>query len=184
MDYTSKENVEKYLVINIDTSYNAQITLWITAMSRWLDSRTNRTLVQDTESINKYDGDGTDTLLIDDCNTITSIEMPSGTAITPFEYPANKDAKTKLVLNSDVFTKGLQNVEVTGKFGKFIATPEDIEFACTVLVAGIVNSSMNQKDDVSSETVGKYSVSYRSPQERADYKMVESIIATHKRITV
>ena len=185
MVYTTKTNIEKYLVITIDASYNTKVAEWIEAMSRFMDKKTGRTLVEADETTRKYDGDGTDTVLIDNCNTITAVESPNGTAISPIEYPANSESKTKLVLDGDYFAKGLQNVEVTGKFGVFADdVPDDIEFAATVLVAGIVYNSMNQKDDISSETVGKYSVSYKGARERADYKQALDIINTYKKITV
>lgn len=185
MDYTSEALIEKYLVITIDASYAAQVALWVTAMSRFMDKKANTILVEDTETTRKYDGDGRNTLLIDPCHTITAVESPNGTSITPLEYPANEDSKTSLVLDGSCFTQGLQNVEVTGKFGRFAdIVPTDIEYACTVLASAIVYNSMNQKDDITSETVGKYSVSFKGARERADYKQALDIISSYKRIAV
>jgi hypothetical protein len=40
--YTNKENIERYLLLDIDESFNTQINSWIDAMSLYIDKYCNR----------------------------------------------------------------------------------------------------------------------------------------------
>jgi len=182
MLYTDKTAVQNYVLTNIDASFNAQVTEWITAMSRFMDRYTGRTLVEDTADTRVFDGNGERELVIDEVCDITAVTV-GGTTITPYEYPANSAAKYRLELDTDVFTRGKQNVAVTGHFGHYTALPDDIKFACTVLVAGIVQNSNNQDAGVKSEKVGQYSVTYHDEGQRADFKRAMTILDLHKRLS-
>jgi hypothetical protein len=182
MPYTDKTAVQNYSLTNIDGAFDVQLTAWITAMSRFMDQYTGRTLVQDTATTRMYDGNVDAELKIDDVNAITEVTVDD-VVITPYTYPANSARKYLLRLQDDYFPIGMQNVAVTGKFGYFTALPEDIKFACTVLVVGIVNQSNKQTDGIASEKVGEYQVSYRTEKERADYSRAMQILDGYKVIS-
>jgi hypothetical protein len=179
MNYTDKSAVQSYLLTNIDISFDAQLTAWITAMSRFMDKYTGRTLVEETATTRTYDGNGLDDLKIDDVNDLGAVTV-DGVTITAYAYPSNSVRKYLLKRYGDTFTVGMQNVSVTGKFGYFTALPEDIKYACTVLVAGIVNQSNKQTDGVRSEKVGEYQVTYKDEKERADYARAMQILDGYK----
>jgi len=181
MNYTDRTAVLNYLLLTAEASFTTQIDEWIAGMSRYMDHYTGRTLVQDTESTQKYDGNGTSELVIDDVHDIAEVTVFS-TAVTPYEYPANTSRKNQLQLETNIFSRGKQNVSVRGKFGFYTALPDDLKFACTVLVAGIVNNNNKKTDEVKSEKIGAYSVTYKTDGERADYKRAMAILDMHKRL--
>lgn len=182
MIYTDKTAIQNYLLRTIDASFDTQLTAWITAMSRFMDTYCNCTLVETTPSVRLYDGTGDHELKIDDVYSITAVSVDS-VVLTPYFYPANTSRKYVLSFDSDTFTAGRQNVSVAGIFGRFNALPEDIKYACTVLVAGIVNQSNKQTDGIKSEKIGEYTVTYKDEKERADYARAMVILDSYRKIT-
>jgi hypothetical protein len=193
MNYTTEEHVENYALTDIDAGFSTTLTAWISAMSKMMDRRANRTLATGTSSVRKYDGNGETEMLIDECCNITAITVDGvdvfGKAL---QYPANASNQYKLSFDQDTFSKGRQNVIVTGKFAMnsvsadtaVAEVPDDIRFICTVLVAGIVNNSNNQNDAVKSEKIGNFSVTYNDPNQRKDFMMVKRMLEGYRRIAV
>jgi hypothetical protein len=193
MKYTTEADVENYLLLDIDDNFSANIERWIESMSRHMDRKCNRTLVQGTSEEILLDGNGRTELPIPECASITTVEVDEVDITSSVKaYPTTQASKNKLKLESDYFTKGLQNVAINGKFGLHSASdeddvdsvPEDIRFACTVLVAGIVNNSNNNRDAVKSEKVGQYSVTYNDPMQRKDYQIALSTLKQYRRIAI
>lgn len=193
MKYTTEVDVEEYTLTTIDASFSARITQWISAMSKFADRKANRTLVTGTATTRKFDGSGTTEMLIDEVCGITAITIDGVDVLaTALQYPANKTNKYKLSFDTDGFTKGRQNVEVTGKFAMHSATddnavadvPDDIRWAVTVLVAGIVNNANRQEDAVKSEKIGQYQVTYNDPGQRKDFLTAMEIIKGYRRVAV
>lgn len=185
MSYTTKASVQNYLLTNIDASFDTQLTAYITAMTEFIDGRAGYPVFSETETTRLYDGSGTYTQLITPVHTITEVLVdtvePSATVL--LKAPYNNDIKTQLTLKSGVFTEDFANVSVTGIHCLAVTLPEKIKWACTVLVAGIVNQVNNQTEGVQSEKVGEYQVSYRDSKERTDYKLALDIIDSYRRIT-
>jgi hypothetical protein len=160
--YTTRQAVENYLLITIDASFYTQITTWLEQIEKYIDTVTGRNFVADTvASIKKYDGDGSNKLLIDDCIAVTKVEvddeeLDSETDDPDFPeyytYPANSLPITRLESDSGVFVPGRKIVEVTAKWGYSAAAPADIAFAATVLLAGIINYSNDSEGEVKSMT--------------------------------
>lgn len=185
-EYTTKTDVENYLNKTIDDSLDVTLTDWIIAMSSYIDSQCNRNIAKvpaegdDKIETFKYDGDGTDTLLIKDCCNITNVKIDD-VVTEVYKYPANKSYTNKLKLSELTFTKGLQNVEVTGIQAMFDEVPKDIAFACTVLVGGICNNQI-YKEKGTSEKIGQYTITYGDSQ-KADIDRMKSILSSYKRIS-
>jgi len=174
MLYTNKANIERYLLIQIDNSFNAQIDSWIQAMSRHIDSRTSRRFGEYDVETRVYDGNNTSHLLVDDFYELDTVEV-DGVAFDVVAQPYNVTPQWKLVSKDNRFTRGVANVEVTGRFG-YGSIPEDIEHACTVLVAGIINAQTQQEGEIASEKIGDYQVSYRSEEHKTDTEMALAIV--------
>jgi hypothetical protein len=189
--YTTRQEVENYLLITIDASFYAQVDAWIESVEAYIDRRTGRNFVADVAaSVRKYDGDGSNIQLIDDAVAITKVEVDdeeivpdSSTEEGYFAYPTNDLPKTKLETDGNLFAQGRQNVEVTAKWGYSVAVPTDIKRAATVFVAGIINFSDEGKGEVSSETIGAYSVSYKTTQERDDFNRAIETLKAYKKFT-
>lgn len=159
--YTNKTSIENYLLVSIDESFDDQIEAWIGSVEKIIDKMTGRNFIADEEASERvYDGDNTGILLIDDAIEITKVEV-DGTEVTDdcYIYPANTLPKGKIRLSNGVFNRGMQNISVEAKWGYSEDVPDDIAFAATVMVAGIVNNSRGD-GEVSSERIGNYQVSY------------------------
>lgn len=190
--YTTIEKVENYLLIDVEEYFEPQVEEWIGQVEKMIDRMTGRgTFIAETEgeelavSEKLYDGDGSDTLLTDDLISIESIEIDDNDPLDPDEpdyylYPANRTPKNKIKLNGGVFTKGNQNVKVNAVWGYSEDVPEDIVFAATVIVAGIINASGNQQG-IRSMTIGNYSVTYDGEKGFDDFKKAEEILKSYKK---
>lgn len=182
MNYTDKQAVQNYIKRNIDAAFDTQLNAYIEAMSRFADGYCSCTLVAETETTRKYDGNGDSVLEIDGAYDITAVTV-DGATVTPLKYPANSERTTSLELMYDTFSRGRQNVHVTATFGRFTELPADLKFAVTVLVAGVVNRIDKQTDSIKSEKVGEYQVTYKDEKERADYTQAMNILKMYRPIT-
>lgn len=186
--YTTEAEVENYLLIDIDSWFSTQITGWIEVVEKFIDNLTGRNFKADTTASEKlYDGDGSNSLLIDDCVEITKLEIDEQELKEVDEefyaYPANDECKDEIQLPSAVFTEGYQNVAVTAKWGFSVAVPADIKFAATVLLAGIINQSLPHEGEVQSMSVGSFQVSYKTEQQQSDYDKAMKILESYKKFT-
>lgn len=185
MSLTTKSRVEKYLLTSINTSFDVQLAEWIQAADDHINKSTDRQIIADTvDATYKYSGLGKDYMMIDDFIAVTLIEM-DGTDITDkvFLDPVNRLPYFKMSMEDDVFLKGKHNVHVTGRRGyaALANAPQDLVFAATVFVAGIVNFSNNSSGEIKSESIGRYTVSYSTTTQKEDYERAESIIKMYRR---
>lgn len=196
--YTSRDRVEKYLLITIDETFHAQVDEWIEDIEAHIEKETGRVFVADgVASARHFDGDGTRRIDVDDCVSIEKVEIgvdESGygglTSVESADYmtlPNDAVAKGKpmkrIELRGGVWPRLRQGVKVTGKWGYASAAPSDIRLAATVLVAGIINYSNPAAGEVSSETIGRYSVSYKTEKQWQDFEKVAEILKSYKRFT-
>lgn len=188
--YTDKTAIENYLLISIDSSFDDQIDEWIAAAEEIIDQETNRDFSVFADagvaSDRVYDGDGSDTLYIGPAAEIYTVKLdPDGDALDEDQYllyPANSVPKTKIVLPYLVFPEGRQNIVVNADYGA-VAMKPDIKFAATVLVAGMINVAWNDGSKIQSLTMGRYSVTYKTPEQKQDLLHVQEIMDRNKRYT-
>lgn len=190
---TDQDSIENYMLIDIDSSFEDQIESWILGAQQYMNKVTDRYLVADTTAqIYKYDGTGLETMIIDDFVDIDSVfDGEDDITEDVLFYPANGTPKWRLESDDRIFTKGRQNITITGKRG--FATQADIDtkysdlkFAATVLVAGIINygysGSVGDKEVVS-ESIGQYSVTYEKGSTQVeDFNNVKSTLRQYRRI--
>lgn len=182
--YTTKVAVENYLLQTIDPSFVTQLDSWILAMSRWCDQFANRSLFDTASSIMLYDGDMTDITLIKDVIDISEVKM-DGIVITDYlKYPQGKVYTSRIVLDGQYFSRGKQNISVTGIHAMSKVLPDDIKFACTVLVAGIINGSTIGSKKGSTEKIGGYSIAYKTDIEVSDFATAKQILSSYKRVAL
>lgn len=206
--YCSVVDIENYLLTEVAEWFEPQVIKWIESMEAYIDKFTGRSFIADEEaSAKKYElafritapyfGTGNFSkreLYIDDCIEITKLtidgeEIDSGDYLP---YPINTLPIMRIKLTNDsglVFTSGEQNIEVEARWGYSEVVPEDIKFACVVLVAGIINYSKSDPSDkdIRSEQIGNYSVSYgtESTTELSwqDFTKAMEILGQYKKIT-
>lgn len=183
--YTTKTKIENYLLTDIDPSFDTQLNDWIEAVEIMIDQITGRSWKADAAAVKRYfDGNGTDTLRIDDAVEITEVKVGDEIIDSDDYYvqPYNTLPIKKIILTSGGFSYGSKNIEITAKWGRSVAVPKDIELAATILVAGIVNNSReNEGGTISSITVGRYSVSYQNSQQESDQNSAMDILKRNKK---
>lgn len=192
--YTTRQQIENYLLMTIDSSFYSQIEDWIEQVEKYIDQMTGRNFVADSTATAKlYDGNSANVMPIDDAIQITKVEQGDGGISTAssewteiesdeyVSYPANDLPKTEIRLFGALFSRGFQNVRVTAKWGYSASVPDDIKLASTVLVAGIINYSFNADGKVQQRTVGRYTVSYKSDKQWNDFEQIKSILEYYKK---
>jgi hypothetical protein len=190
MPLTTIEKVENYALIDIGESYEPTVQEYIDAVTAFIERYTGRTFAEPDEEAEAtdliYDGTNGDEIYIDDAIEVTGVkigdeELASNDFVV---YPSNRLPKTRIILPYRIFTTGNQNVTVTAKWG-YGSIPADISFAATVMVAGIINGQNSQDTDnreIQSETIGRYSVTYKSGSTQAsDFVNAMKILKTYKR---
>lgn len=202
--YTSEAKIEDYLLQNIDPSFSARIADWIEGVENYIDKYTGRNFIaSDTATARLYDGDGEDSLLIDDAIQVTLVEVgndsygssfstvaSSGAGryfLDPANYSADGVPIRKITLSAGVFPCGKQNNRITAKWGYSAAVPADISFAATVFMAGIINQQRGGAGDkVVREKIGNYDVTYSEDGEDslADFRKAMSILDSYKKLRI
>ena len=171
LGYTSKNDIERYMLVDIDDSYNTQINEWIESVEAMINDYTGRLFIADTiASIRYFDGDGSHLLLIDDCVSLTKIEMGDPTTTKDeldtddyYVYRYNTTPKRKVYYDS-IFTRDNKNIDVTAKWGYSIAVPNDIKLATTILVSLIIEEAWQSEGETDSESIGSYSITYKKTE--------------------
>ena len=185
--YTNKNEIENYLLIDIDASFNAQVTRWIEDVEKYIDQQTGRNFIADAvATVKKYDGDNSRVLLIDDCVAVTEVKIDTQTPLIAddeyFLYPANDLPKTKIRLATGYFPSWpFQNVSVKAKWGFSVDVPADIRSAATILAAGIINYSLNAEGEIKSMSIGRYTVTYKDEKQWQDFDRLKDVFQAYKK---
>ena len=202
--YTDKAAIQNYMLKDIDASFDGTIDEWIEGAENTIDLLTGRNFIADQAATVRYfSGDNEKELIIDDCVEITLVELgqddyggtfqtvdPTGSS-RYFAEPVNAIAKkmpfTKLVLRATRWTAGKQNHKVTAKWGYSAAVPADIKRAATIIVAGIINQNSPGGEEIKSERIGNYQVTYNSEKGNnsvADYDEMKLTLDSYKKYLI
>ena len=169
--YTTVADVENYLLKDINTSFEGNISKWILAVSAEMDRMANRKLVADTYGAEEelelkyFDVEQVGYVTVDDFVDISSVQQKEGDTWTDrdFEpYPALPPSRK--IIGS--FSYGLQSIRVRAQWGLFHpdSIPEDLQHACTVLVSGVCLANQSAGGvsamPISREKIGNYDVAY------------------------
>lgn len=199
--YTTEVHIENYMLKEIDPSFATVINDWIEGVENTIDLITGRNFKADTDATARlFDGDDDIKLIIDDCVEITLVErgtddyggafetIPATGSERYFSHPANhtaiKKPITSLSLRADRWTLGTQNHRITAKWGYSIEVPADIRRVATVLVAGIINAHSPSGQEIKSERIGNYQVTYNSEKGNnslADFEEAKLMLDSYKR---
>ena len=192
MRYTSSEKIELFIGKEISTSF----VDYINAAERYINQYTGRNFTAgNTEALRQYNGTNTRELFIDDCIEITKVEVGDDyygdtfTEVTDYlTMPANNTALNvpvnKLWLKDGVFQFGIQNHQITAKWGYSEEAPDDIVWATTFLASSIYKSGSSGVGGVKSEKIGDFSVSFNNDKELTDFNKVQTILDKYKRFRV
>lgn len=197
--YTTRQQIENYLLITIDPTFYTQVNSWIEQMEKYIDQVTGRNFVADAVATERlFDGNNANIFPLDDCVSITKVEQGDGTISTAsinwdiivkdedyMEYPANHSADSlpisELRALGFVFYRGFQNVKVKAKWGYSVTAPTDIITVATILVAGLINYSLNAEGEVKSMSIGRYTVTYKDEKSWQDFDRIKGILEYYKK---
>ena len=197
--YTTKSEIENYLLISIDPTLNTQVDSWIDDVEAFIDQYTGRNFKADTTATTRlYDGDGTGELLIDDCVAVTKVEIggdsfgDSFTEIITGRYiltPANAIVKNipidGVLLKDTCWTAGTQNNRITAKWGYSITAPPDVKLAATILTAHIYKFGRGGiTDGVSSEQIGNYRVTYKDDKDKSEHDSAIARLDRYRKLVI
>jgi len=171
----TKLEIEQYTLQEINNTFNGAIERWIDETVKYMETFLNHDIVPTDTETRLFDGSNTHYLLIGNAHEIDTVVI-DGIETETVSYPANTEQKYKLYTKLG-FKKGIQNVAVTGKWG-YETYPADLKFACLVLVSGIVKNQVNK--DLSSESIGNYSLSYSTDAQRDDFKRAMDILTMYR----
>lgn len=188
--YTSKDRVEALMLIKIKPEWQEYFDIFLESAENYIDTFTGRNFVADTEFSEKvYDGDGSREIIIDDCVLIEKITIDGGTVLNPDDiltYPANQTPKMRVVIPKEInsyFSRGNQNIKVSAKWGYSVSVPKEIEFAATVIVAGMINYAYEHNSEVQAESIDDYNVTYNRKEDWVKYERVKEILEKYKKIS-
>ena len=167
--YTDKTKIEELLKETIDRDLDDIIL----AVQQYIENKTNRIFSAcDVASARYYDGNGDDTLDIDECVEITKVENGDdyyGDTFTEilstgdtryYTEPYNELPISRLRLRGGLWTLGKKNVKITAEWGYSVDVPDDIVWVATYLSAMLYKQQTNVAGGVQGEAIGSYSVSY------------------------
>ena len=177
--YTTKEAVEKYLGISISET----IDEWINAIQKFIDNYTGTRFEISAEETRYFDGNGKKNLLIDECVSVSKVEVKEGESwyeISDYYlYPLNSTPKFQILNLEGIFPKGNKNVRITGKFGFSETPPDDIKLVATILVAGVYNNKRRTEKEIKTERIGDYSVSFDEKQFK-DFEWAMKVLKSYR----
>lgn len=200
--YTTKQEIQNYLMQTIDSSFNSQIDNWICAAEKYIEQFTSRVFIADlSASARLFDGLNGEAILIDDCVAITKVEVgndrygesfaeiPASGAGRYIKLPNNNESQgvpiRKILLTAGVWSEGIQNHRITAKWGYSVAVPDDIKWAATILASGIcIPGITGNIGGIKSEKIGEYSVSYNTESQQVDYDKAVEILKSYQKINI
>lgn len=201
-NYTTEAKIEAYLGgISISTGAADD---YILATQELIEQETDRNFKADTSATSRlYDGNDRQYLIIDDCVEVTKVEVGSnqwgdsfteitnpvggtpGYYLLPANYSAENEPIRKIGLRSQYWIFGHANHRITAKWGYSAAVPDDIEFAATVIAAGMYYFNRGLKTGaVKSEKTLNYSVSYANEAGFDSYKNAMMILDSYKKYSL
>lgn len=190
MKYTTVENIENFILTEVDISFEEQVESWIEVVSQYINNYTGRVFIADTVATERlYQGKTTYELFIDDAISVTKVEVDDGYdgdsyteetdyKLLPFNYAALGVPITR-IKRSEGWHGGIH--KITGKWGYSVAVPDDIAHAATILTVGIMNRG-RKIGKIKSESIGNYQVSYEDDKEGLDEAL--DILNRYKKIVI
>ena len=200
-EYTTQAAVEGYLLETIPDSLVPRFEEYVSAVGMFIARYTGRQFVAEaTATARVYDGDDTSEILTDECVAVTKVERgndsfggtfteltlggSTGYVLLPNNAAARNLPFRKVLYRGGLWACGEQNNRITARWGYSITPPADIQFAATVFVAGIINAQQPNAGQVSSEKIGNYSVTYKTPTAMADYERALAVLDQYKRYEI
>ena len=198
MAYTNKGNVQKYLNVDIASSFDAQIDAWIAAVQQWIDRYTEKTFeVGATETVRYFDTYGGRSVFVDPfvgtpslvqiLNPDGSVQrtLTAGQGADYMMYPLNSSEKSEILLSvnsSGHFGHGPSRLKITALFG-YATVPADITLVATKLVAKIVEKGL-KGGQLSSVSLGDFSSAFQEIDEEAEAMGIGATLDSYREVSI
>lgn len=195
MAYTTEGDLENLLLQDIDSSYSSWITAVIAAVEAYIDQYCGTTFADSGSSTKYYDGTGTDEIVVDEYQSITSVDVldetgnveQSLTADTDFwSYPLNDGVKNRLKLSQSGKLSNFPNrpraLKIVATWGR-LAVPGPIRMAAAKLAAKVINEGL-RGGQVKSENLGSYSITYKDIDEKAGAMEIYNILNMYRNLSL
>ena len=195
--YTNKTALENYLMTNIDSSFDTQITAWINSAETYINNYVGRPngFEEATATAKYYDGNGLREIDIDENVEVTIVQileansddvewtLTEGQENDYITYPYNDTPIYKITLvntaSVGAFYKGKKRIKITAKWGYKSSIPADITYVATTLVAGIIELGLNG-GKIKNESLGDYSVAFQTINENPNILVLNNILDNYK----
>lgn len=198
MSYTTKAKLEKFLDTTIS---GTDADDFISTSKEIINNITGRNFEADENaSARRFQGSEVRTILIDDCIEVTKVEKANdkwGDSLTDITdqiitIPRNRNQAGRTIPIKGVYWKhgrfgtgedNIENHQVTAKWGYSESAPEDIQFAATVLAAGMYSANRSE-GSAESERIGNYSVTYGDDKHWSSLERAKEILNSYKRYEI
>jgi len=160
---TNQTLIEAKLQRTLTADEVSSLTVLIPLVERFIANYTGRNFVdvpaEDetlAETVKYYDGNGCRELSVDDAQEITKVESYDpidevGEEIDDSRYttrPFNELPITSIqFLYDDIFSVGVKNIKVTGKWGSSLGIPEDIQGIATHIASELISNPSQVKQE-------------------------------------
>lgn len=205
----TKAELQNYTGLTIDAGIETFFNTVVSGVAKYIKKVTGRNFVipdPDNDEVRYYDGNDGTKIAIDDLRSFTSLVVDGETLVEDEDfilYPLNAEAdgvpyerieliqpatrinsSSRVISNAPyIFEKGQGNIVVTGKFGYADEVPDDIKLVAMKLCAGIIKENLGDNDvkEVTSESLGEYSVSYVKLKDIAGALEVDDLLLQYVR---
>jgi hypothetical protein len=193
MAYITEGDLEKFILQDIDATFSTWITSVIEIVEDYIDNYCGTNFKDQGSQTKYYNGSGTEELIIDNFQTITSVQIldSNGTVIENLtensDYwasPYNSGIQNKLVLTganlTSVWPDRHHSVKVVGTFG-YDSVPTPVKLAGIQLCAKIINEGL-RGGQVKSENLGSYRVEYKEINETMESLGIKEILNQYREL--
>lgn len=195
MSYITESDLENFIIQDIDSSYSAWIASVIAYIEDYIEQYTGLVFDNSASATQYFDGIGGDILTIGEYQSLTSVQTldSSGNVMETLVdgtdyvgYPYNDATKNSLKLltggQRSCWPEWDRSVKITGVFG-YTTVPGPVKVAAVKLAAKVINEGL-KGGQVSQESLGSYSVTYRELDESVDSLGIKEILNQYRRMTL
>lgn len=197
MPYITEGDLENFILQDIDSSYSSWIATVITQVEAYIDEYCGTSFAGGSAGVVRYfDGSGQNEIFVGDYQASSEVkilnvdgndlyELTEGTDF--LAYPLNSTVKNSIHLMPTGKAGGRfpgyqRALKITGTFGYGSSNiPAPIKLAAMKLAAKIINEGL-RGGQVSSESLGSYSIDYREVDEVAETMQIQDILNKYRPI--
>lgn len=197
MAYITESDLENFILQDIDSSYSTWIATVIGYVEEYIDQYLGTSFAGSSAGVIRYfDGSGQNELFVGDFTALTEVKILDTDGNDLFTlvqdedyylYPLNSTVKNSIRLvrsgrAGGIFPGYNRAVKITGTYGYGSANiPAPIKLVAIKLASKIINEGL-RGGQVSSETLGSYSIDYKEIDETTEAMGIKDILNKYRPI--